>query len=674
MRNKVLISVLLAVVTIILYAQVVHFGFLQYDDNDYVIANPHVNSGFSAANVAWAFTNSYASNWHPITWLSHMLDVAIFGMNPGKHHLTNVLFHVANTVLLFLLFAALTGSVWRSGFAAALFAIHPIHVESVAWVAERKDVLSMFFLMLTMLAYLRYCKQKSLTRYILVFLALALGLMAKPMLVTAPILLLIFDYWPLRRADAGWKPLVIEKLPLFALSIASSIITFIVQHQGGSVNSLEALSVGTRVSNAIVTCAAYLDRAALPIRLAAHYPYPHQGVPVANILASLFVIAALSAAAWRTRARHPYLLTGWLWYLISLIPVVGLVQVGSQASADRYTYIPLIGVFVAVAWIIPESLAGRVKQPVKRSKKTKPASPPTVLPVAAAVVLTVLVGLSWVQIGYWRNGMVLFQHAVEVTENNSVGYYHLGGAYDQNGKMEEAVKAYEKAISLNPGYGIARKHLADCLARLGKTGDAIASYEQALKEAPGSPIAHNNLANVLLDQGRVDEALYHFQQAIKLDPNCVEAHTSLGRALFTVGRFIEAEKECHTALKLNPNSSEAHNNLGMVYGQNGRASEAENEFRTAMKLDPRQAEAHYNLGILSQSAGRTDEAIGHYRDAIAINPKFISAHSNLAVALSGKGDFAGAWDEVHACVRSGGRVPPGFLDALSKKMPEPPER
>jgi len=432
----------LTITTIIVYWQVRTYDFINCDDNLYVIENPSVFSGLTFKNVIWAFTDAHAGNWHPVTWLSHMLDCQVFGLNPGRHHLTNLFFHIANTLLLFLILRMMTGALWQSGFVAALFALHPLHVESVAWIAERKDVLSTFFWMLTMYSYVRYVRAPGLERYWPVLLFFILGLMAKPMLVTLPFVLLLLDYWPLGRFNAGASHkntsavagLIREKIPLFVFVAASCSITFFVQKSSGAVRSLEDFSFTVRLANALVSYGGYLAKMVWPHSLAIFYPHP--GMPSAlKIAGACLMLIGISYVAVKTASKHPYMIVGWLWYVGTLVPVIGLVQVGPQAMADRYTYIPLIGIFIMIAWGIPEAVASW------RQKRV-------CLPVLGIGAVILLSALTWGQAAYWKNSHTLFKHAISVTEKNYTIHYNLGIAlFDQGGKTE-AITHFAEATRL----------------------------------------------------------------------------------------------------------------------------------------------------------------------------------------------------------------------------------
>lgn len=441
-RTNIFIGIILVVITLAVFGQVINHEFTTYDDDVYVTENPVVQYGLSRVGLMWAATQFHASNWHPLTWLSHMTDVELFGLDAGKHHATSLLFHTANAILLFLVLVKLTGLPWRSGFVAALFAIHPLHVESVAWVAERKDVLSAFFMFLTTLAYMRYAERPDTRRQLVVMVLFGLGLMAKPMLVTLPLVLLLLDFWPLRRLRESKSPedrirlfdLFWEKLPLFGMSAMSCMLTMKAQTAGGAVTSVEFLPLSIRLSNAVVAYMGYILKMFWPVNLAMMYPHPEANIPGWQIIgsaASLLIISLLAAVYAK---RRPYLAVGWLWFVITLIPVIGLVQVGDQAMADRYTYIPLIGLFIMAAWGLPELLGKRAKY----------------LAVPAVVALALLMAGARTQAGYWSDSRTLYEHALRVTSNNYVAHVKLGVILARDGQHEQAIRQYEKALEIRP--------------------------------------------------------------------------------------------------------------------------------------------------------------------------------------------------------------------------------
>ena len=485
----------LAAAVFLTYAPVFRNGFIGYDDPDYVTANTHVTTGLTPENIGWAFTTSHASNWHPLTWLSHQADCTLFGVDPVAHHFTNLLLHIANTVLLFLFLNAATGSWWKSAFIAAIFGLHPLHVQSVAWAAERKDVLCTFFGMLALLAYLR-------RRYALMAVLFACALMAKPMLVTLPLLLLILDWWPLQR-----KLSIREKLPLAALTVLASIVTVWAQKRGGAVATLETLPFGLRLSNALVSYVAYLGKTLWPANLSVLYPFPLSGIPAWKVIASAALLIAITAVAVALRKQRPWLLAGWCWYLVSLAPVIGIVQVGMQSMADRYMYVPMIGLLLAAAWELPWQ-----------------AMP--VLAVACALV-------TWNQVQFWKDGVTLFEHAVAVTENNFIAHNSLGVELDQRNRPDEALAHYKEAVRIRPGdrasennYSQALFEKGERLAKAEQLSEALPLFEEGLRHRPRNASALTYKGVLLAAFGRFPEALQALDSALSIDPDFAVAKTA----------------------------------------------------------------------------------------------------------------------------------------------------
>ncbi|HUK14019.1 MAG TPA: tetratricopeptide repeat protein [Thermoanaerobaculaceae bacterium] len=539
------LSLALVAITAIVYAPVGHFGFLNWDDQDYVTDNPHVLHGLTWRGVAWAFTTGHAFNWHPLTWLSHMSDVDLFGMNPGGHHLTSLVLHLASTVLLFGVLHQMTGARGCSAFVAALFAVHPLHVESVAWVAERKDVLSGLFAMLTLAAYVAYVRRPHVRRYVTLVLVYACGLMAKPMLVTLPFVLLLLDLWPLRRLPAtdqgslsAWRARVREKMPLFALAAASSVITLLVQRRGGSVVPLDRMPLGFRLENAAVSAVAYVVKMLWPSSLAALYPLP-ASIPGWQVAAATLFLAGASLAAVLQVRRRPYLFVGWFWYVGMLVPVIGLVQVGGQARADRYTYLPLIGLFIAVAWLIPEL-------PLPERLRGAP------LGVVAVGAVLACAACARAYLPSWTNTITLWQRAVEATRDNYRAHDELGIALAREGNVDEAIAHYAEALRIRPDFAPAHNNLGNALTRKGRFGEAVNQFAAALRVDPNYAEAHNGMGGALARQGALDASIREFAEAITIDPNVAGYHYNLGLALERARRDGDAAAEYEAALRLDP--------------------------------------------------------------------------------------------------------------------------
>ena len=501
------------------FAQTLRYDFVNYDDPTYVYQNARITSGINLSNVAWSFTHVHSGNWHPLTTVTHMLDCQLHGLNAGWHHLTNVVLHCLAVVLLFVALARMTGALWRSVFVAAVFAVHPLHVESVAWIAERKDVLSAVFFTLTLLAYLHYTRSPSIGRYLVVALVIALGLMSKPMLVTLPFILLLLDYWPLGRFEArksNTVRLVLEKISLIAFSGISSIVTFLAQR--GAIGWTEQLPMWERLSNAFVAYVVYIRQMFWPKGLAVFYPHPENRLPVWEVGLALIVLAGITAVAFFFRRKAPYFVTGWLWYLGMLVPVIGLLQVGWQGHADRYTYLPQIGLYIAVTWAITD---------LTRSWRYQR----TALSTAAVLVVAALSYCAWGQTSYWRNSETLFTHTLAVTSNNDVALNNLGIIFLDKGELDEAISKLQAAIDLRP------------------------------ENAP----AHDNLAKALLKKGRIAEAMVHYRKFLKLEPANVEARNTLGTVLIQQGHVKEAIEQWREALATQPENGNAESNLAWVF-------------------------------------------------------------------------------------------------------------
>jgi tetratricopeptide (TPR) repeat protein len=499
------VCLVLAAITFAVFVQTTSFEFIHFDDKEYVYDNPMVARGLTLKGIVWAFTSTHASNWHPLAWLSHMLDCQLYGLQPGGHHLTNVLLHTATVIVLFLVLRKMTGAFWRSMFVAAVFAIHPLRVESVAWVAERKDVLSGLFFMLTIGAYVRYARGPwSLARYGLVVLLFAMGLMCKPMLVTLPVVLLLLDYWPLQRTEPGKLPaLVLEKLPLLALSAGSCVATLIAQSK--AIQSTASLPIPLRFGNALAACMIYLGQMVYPARLALLYPFPRNGLAGWKVGLAAALVAGFSAIAIRQRRKQPWLLTGWLWYLVMLLPVVGIIQVGDQAHADRYTYLPQIGIYVAITWQIA---AWGVKRQIGRKTCGW-----LMTGVAGALMVC-----AWQQTAYWKDGETLWAHTLDHTTDNYVAHYNLGNEFLEKGSPREAMTQYQEALQIKSDYAPALINLGSALLQIDRADEAISHLQRALQINPAISAAYNNLGNAFEQKGSWTEAISHFQRALQLDP------------------------------------------------------------------------------------------------------------------------------------------------------------
>jgi tetratricopeptide (TPR) repeat protein len=636
-----LLVALLVLVTIALFWPATRFGFVNYDDNVYVTENPHVQGGLTWEGVKWAlFSTEQAAYWAPVMWLSHMLACQFFGLNPWGHHLVNVLLHSLNVALVFLLFRRLSGATWRSFFVAALFGWHPLRVESVAWVAECKDMLSTFFGLLSLIFYVRFVQQQGargkkqgapvsliLSPYFWSLFFFALGLMSKPMLVTWPFVMLLLDYWPLKRfpiSDFRFPifRLVVEKLPFFALAAVMSTVTYITQKHGGAVMSIDNLPLDARCGNALISYCRYLEKLFWPANLAIFYP--HRGYwPTGEVAAAGCLCAGMTALFLLVRRRYPFLLTGWLWFVGTLVPVIQLVQSGEQAMADRFSYIPSLGMAVLVVWGTYELIKRRQHRMMMSS-----------LAGGAAVIVCFV--LTQHQLGYWRDDETLFRHTLAVTKENYFAHKSLGDAFSEQGRFGEAMDQYQEAFRLNPQYADAHYNLGITLLKEGRIDEAINQFQEAIREKPNYADPHNNLGFCLDKKGQTDEAISQLQEAIRLKPDLAEAHYNLGTALGRKGQVDEAIHQFQEAVRLKPDYAEAHYNLGTALGMKGRIDEALIQYQEAVRLKPDYAEAHNNLGTILGRKGRVDEAIHQFQEAIRLKPDYAEARSNLARALEMK--------------------------------------
>ena len=689
------LAVLIVAAAAGVYSPVRHNDFVSHDDPVYVTANAEVQAGLTWHGVKWAFTTNHDGNWFPLTWISHMADVQAFGLRSGAHHAVNVALHLLSTLLLFLWLRHATGARWPAALVALLFGLHPLHVESVAWASERKDVLSGVFWMLTFSGYVYYVRQPGWRRYLLVLLPFALGLMSKPMIVTLPFVLLLLDVWPLERlsiarigtgntagasqakawnlrpedaprrfrpaeeAPRRFRPfgrdgagVLFEKAPLLALAAVSATVTLLVQSGAGAVAALQQVPLGTRIANALVAYGAYASSFAWPTRLAVFYPY-HPAIPGWQVLSAASFIIVVSVLAWRQRSARPYFAVGWCWFLGTLVPVIGLVQVGGQAHADRYMYIPLVGLSIALAWGLADLVRSR---------------PRTRVAVAGAAVVCCCgcAVLTRYQVRQWRDDRTLFQHALDVTVDNAVAHDGLGRVLRAEGRLDEAMAQFREAVRIDPAYAgsrdnlgvallaqgrpqeaaeqsreavrldpnLAQAHLtlAAALHAMGQGTEAMAEYAEAARRWPDNATARAGLGLALAEHGRPDEGLAEIREAIRLAPRFADGHYNLARVLMTLGRRDEAVAEFSDALRLKPDFAEGHFNLANLLAQMGRMEDAIAEYRAAVRLKPDDVAARCNLGSALASVGRTDEAIAQFTEALRLRPNFGPARTNLEYA------------------------------------------
>ncbi|HZR16487.1 MAG TPA: tetratricopeptide repeat protein [Verrucomicrobiae bacterium] len=690
--TRLIACVALGVATLTTFWPVLHANFINFDDGEYVLQNPHVATGLTPRNIVWAFTASYASNWHPLTWISHMLDVQMFGLDPTAHHAVNLLLHIANTTILFLLLLRLTEAPWPSLAVAGLFALHPLHVESVAWVAERKDLLSTLFFLLTIWAYAMYVEAtegarppepggigedvaatQSLRsagtrpyRFALVFFAL--GLMSKPMLVTLPFVLLLLDYWPLCRikpeptGSSARLLLLKEKIPFLLLAVVSCLVTFFVQSRAHSVKLF--LPMTLRLENAVVSYVAYLSKTVWPARLCVFYPHPDtryglshldpahpasEQWPAWTILVAAAGLLAVSFLAFRWRKSRPWVFTGWFWYLGTLVPVIGVVQVGMQRMADRYTYIPLIGIFLSLAW------SGDFYAQNLRQARLVSSS------LAAAVLLAC--GLAaHTQAGYWHDDEVLFEHALTVTTNNAVAESHVGAALANRGRLDLAEQKFKIALADDPFFYFAHSALGSLYEAEGHPEQSMQEYRRTLELRPWDEFAHLHLAGVLHKLGRDEDAIAEYKKNVQANPDSVEGNYQLGAMLLDRGELADANYYLSKAVELKPDHVDALLCLADLRTRQGKLPGAEAALEALVKIYPTNAELRINLASLLWQGGQRTEALKQYARAVYLRPGEPIGHFDLAIAHAGSGEYQQATKELEEAIR----LKPDYPEALSE--------
>jgi tetratricopeptide (TPR) repeat protein len=637
LRAGILIG--LALLTILAFLPVFQNNFINYDDPGYVYHNDQVSSGLSVATLRWAFTSTAQSNWHPLTWLSHALDCTLFGLNPAGHHAMNLFIHVLSALLLFLVFEELTGSCWPSAFVALIFALHPLHVESVAWISERKDTLSTLFWILTMGAYGRYARTRSRSWYAAVLGAFFLGLLSKPMLVTLPFVLVLLDYWPLRRISLGrtagpgdkisFGRSLIEKIPLFILSILSSIITYIVQQTAGSVASSADLPVLVRMGTALVSYVVYIYKTIVPFNLSIFYPHTGMQAPAWQIAGAVILLGGITWLVWQGRAHRPFLVTGWFWYVGTLVPVIGFVQVGLQSMADRYMYVPMIGLSIIAGWGIPL---------IFRENKFSRRLPA----LGAAVLALALCYAAYTEAGYWKDSETLFRRAVSVTERNHLALNNLGAALADSGRHAEALIALNEALRIMPDQELIHRNIARSLAALGRQEEALVHYRWLLERRPATSPLLERMGDCLMETGREAEAIGKYTDALRLDKMNVLLHCKIADAYARMNKFDDAVRECHVVLAADSASAGAYRILGIVAASTGSADSAEMYLLHALRCAPADGESQNLLGLLYERRGKLADAIAMYRAAVQNRPDLWNARFNLGTLLAQRGDMAGA--------------------------------
>jgi tetratricopeptide (TPR) repeat protein len=624
-QTKIMIILILIVLTLFVYWPLQNFEFVNYDDMTYVVYNYQIQNVLTCRGIIKEFTDTHTGHWHPLTMLSHALDWQLFGEKAGGHHWTNLIIHIFNTILLFLLLNYMTGAIWRSAAVAALFAIHPINVESVAWIAERKNVLSTFFWILTMLFYAWYARQPSWKRYLPVFLCFVLGLMSKPMLVTLPFVLLLMDFWPLKRmafGDLATDPsnpsgrkekisfLILEKVPLLFMTCVSMVLTFYAAKSVGTIADFATVPLTQRLYNAVLSYVFYLKKLFWPTDLSLFYPI-RGDISIQQALPAALLLIAVTVIVCKYSKRYPYLAVGWFWYLGTLVPVIGIVQVGGQSMADRYAYIPFIGIFIAISWM--------VKDLILRGASQKIAI------VAVTIFLISLFFVTCNQVGYWKNSFSLYERALQVTERNGIAHVGMGNELIKLKRIDEAIAHFHAAININPrdpANYFAFASLGYALSLQNKKAEAIAALKQALTINPNLDGAYLKIGHIYFETGRVDEAILQYKKAIALKNNDPRYHSILGNAYIRKGKTEEAIKEFKEATRIQPTNEWAHNNLGMLFMTQGEIDEATKHFEETIKINPLFANAHYQLSMIMKKKGMKEKALYHYNEVKRINPEF----------------------------------------------------
>ena len=592
-RRTAIFSIVLTFIIMTVYAQVGNHQFINLDDTGYVTHNPVVAGGLTGDTIKWAFTTIDCFYWQPVTWLSHMADVQLYGMNPRGHHLTNVALHIIASLLVLCFFCRLTGKLWHSAFVAFLFALHPQSVESVAWVAERKDVLSAVFWFLSLIIYVEFTVRRKPYLYVLSLCSFMLGIMSKPMVVTLPAIMLLLDFWPLGRfrcLSPGLPvrerldrvlPVILEKLPFIACSLFSAAITIYGHNQAGGLRNLHELPVELRLENALVSYVSYIAKVFLPIDLAVLYPFPEY-IALWKVIGSLLVLGFITVIAVLTRRSQPYFAVGWFWFVLTLVPVIGLLQTGEQSMADRFSYIPRVGLFVMAAWGVSELTKGL------RNRRA-------IIVITACLVIAASTALTWRQLGYWRDNISLFQRTLQFTTGNYTIHNNLGLALAEQGDLQSAIEEYQESIRIKPNFAFPHNNLGLALSKQGKLDAAIREYREALLIDPAYANAHNNLGIALAGQGDLDGAIRKYRDALRISPKNADAHYNLGLAYAGKGDFDSAIIEYNEALRITPYDSDVHINLGTAYAGKGQLDMAIEKFQKALQLNPDNKNAQGNL-------------------------------------------------------------------------------
>ena len=658
--NKILISLFLLILTVIVYSPIKNYEFINFDDGSYVYKNETVQTGLTAESIKWAFQvikTDETAYWHPLAWLPHMLDCQLFGVNPGMHHLSSLFYHLLNTLLLFLVLTRMTGALWKSAFVAMIFALHPINMDSVVWISEKKNLFSTLFWLLTMLAYAHYASRPTLLRYFLVLIAFALGLMAKPMLATLPCALLLLDFWPLNRIkgyrfkwfrenqirenqiqkdrinkkssppdtapsfqEASLFRLISEKIPMLFLSFGTIGLSYYSLQHNSQIQNEVTVPMALRISNALVSYFQYIWHLIWPVNYAIFYPFP-EAIPIWKPIIAALALIILTSLVIIYSKKKPYLAVGWLWFLGTLVPVIGLINAGLwPAMADRWAYVPFIGLFIIIAWGIPDFFSQF------QAKKT-------ILTGAAILSIIVLATATRIQLKYWKNSQALFQHAINVTQNNHIAHMHVGTYLDENNNHQQALQHFLKAVEIKPNYSEALENIGHEFVNLKNYSKALQYYEKALLFAPSKAELFNKIGNAYAYMQKYDKATSYYIEAIAIDSDDATFYNNLGAAKYFTGKFDQAILELKKAIKMNPDYAEAYYNLGLAQTKTGNSVEATRSFLKAMQFDPDYKEAHNSLAKIYYHSGNFKKALAHYTEELRISPKDATAHFNTGVVL-----------------------------------------
>jgi tetratricopeptide (TPR) repeat protein len=658
------ISAAIVTATLIAYEPIRHNGFVNYDDDRYITENPNVTGGITRTSIVWAFTQPHSFMWHPLTTLSHILDCQFFGLNPLGHHSVSVLIHIANALLLFLILRNITGTTWASAFVAAVFALHPLQVESVAWAAERKTVLSGLFWLLTMAAYIHYARKPGFGRYMLLLFVFGLCIMTKPTVVTLPFVLLLLDYWPLERIggpgfvpkglrrgrqEVSLKWLIIEKIPLLAISAFLGVMTYVAQKGGEAVVSLDIIPLDTRIANMFSSYIKYIGKLVWPSGLAVRYPHPC--VTLLNfwvVMCAILLIVLTVVIVCYIGRRKKYVVVGWLWYVGTLVPMIGLVQSGGQEMANRYMYISMLGLLIIIVCAAKDFVASRLRMKI-------------VVAILAVVLLSALVILTRMQVRHWQNSITLYEYALKVTQNNALAENNYGIALSEAGRLDEAISHLNKALSITPNMPEAEKNLGRAYLEQGKAGEAVACFRKIIESNKASAEAYSHLGSALYIQKKYDEAIKCFDKALSLDPNYLDARYGMGLSLMATNRFNEAIVCFNEVLRQNGDSAKVHYNLAVVLGKQKRYDEAIEHLAKVLQLNPKYPEAHNKIGFALQLAGRPDEAIKYLNEGLKIN-KDQETYANLGSAYIKMGKYDLAIENLSKAIE----LKPDNIDVLNK--------